>query len=71
MNVGAWGEIRDPVDHQKQEDPHHRGTSEAQATRQSLLFFRQAPTENRQEDDVVDPQNDFQRRQGDEGDQVG
>jgi hypothetical protein len=58
----------DPADREQQEDPHDHGGAQADDSRAVLLFGRQLPGEDADEDDVVDPEHDLQDRERQEGD---
>ena len=55
------------VDAEQQQDPRAHRRQQADPAGQRLLVGRQAAADDRDEDDVVDAQDDFHRRQGDEG----
>ena len=58
----------DPRDRQQQEDPHPHREPEADRPGAVPLLRRQALHEHRDEDDVVDAQDDLEDRQGQQGD---
>src|SRR5687767_12281834 len=53
----------DPRERKEQQDAGDHGAEEPQAPRAWLLFLRQFPRENRDEDDVVDAKDDLEERQ--------
>ncbi len=57
------GEAHHPRERQKQADPHQHREGEPDQSRPLALLGRQAGDEDRDEDDVVDAQDDFERRQ--------
>ena len=58
----------DPRDRQQQQDPHAHREPEADRPRPVPLRGGQALDEDRDEDDVVDPQHDLEEREGEQGD---
>ena len=62
------GQAHDPGDREQQQDPRAHGQGQAEEARLRLLGRRQAPDQDRDEDDVVDAEDDFQGGQGQERD---
>ena len=62
------GQPRDPDNGPQQAEPHQHGGDQPDATRASLLVLGQLARQNRDEDDVVDPEDDLEKCQSDEGD---
>ena len=63
-------EPHDPGDRKQQQNSRAHCRQQANPAGQRLLARRQATADDRDEDDVVDAQDDFHRRQGDQGDRV-
>ena len=63
------GQPGDPDDRPQQRDPHHHRGDQADAARALLLLLRQFRRQDRDEDDVVHAEDDFEEGQRDEGDQ--
>ena len=68
MNSGC-GEPHDPGEREEQQDAHAHRAAEPERAPALLLFFRQLADEDRDEDDVVYAENDFEKRQGEKRDQ--
>ena len=62
------GEAREPDDREQQRDPREHREREAADPRRLLALGRQPPDQDRDEDDVVDAEDDLQRRQRQECD---
>ena len=63
------GHPREPGQAQQQQDSGPAGQRQPPATRARTLLRRQAPGNDRQKDQIVDPQDDFQGRQSDQRNQ--
>ena len=61
-------EADDPGEHRQQPDPREHRSRQPDAPRAPLLLRRKSPGEDRDENDVVDAEDDLQHRQRDEGD---
>src|SRR5690606_28524308 len=62
------GQADDPGDGEEQEDPNHHRQTKPEVAGSRLLFLGQLPREDRDEDDVVDPEHHFQQGEGEQGD---
>ena len=62
------GQAHQPRQDQQQSDPHEHREKEADPPREFAPRGRQPVDEDRDEDDVVDPEHQFERRQRDERD---
>jgi hypothetical protein len=60
------GERDDPGDHGQQADAHQHGQRQPEQARAVALFGRELFREDRDEDDVIDPQDDFEDDEGEE-----
>ena len=62
------GEVHDPGDGQEQQNPRPHRDRQPEGAGALLLRLGQPARENRNEDDVVDAEDDLERREGEEGD---
>ena len=67
VNSGSVSRAIQVIENSSASAHHHRG-DQADAARALLLLLRQLGRQDRDEDDVVDPENDLQERQRDERD---
>ena len=63
-----FGQAHDPGQRQQQQDARAHRQQQSETPRIVTLLHRQAVGQDRDKDDVVDPQHDLERRQGNEGD---
>jgi hypothetical protein len=63
-------EAHHPRDREEEADPHQHREREAEAPRARALLLRELPGQDREEDQVVDPEDDLEEGQGQEGDEV-
>ena len=61
-------QLHHPGDAEKQDDAGHHREGEPEEARPRALFRRKLVDEDRDEDDVVDPEDDLHHRQGEKGD---
>jgi hypothetical protein len=62
------GESHDPGNGKQESQARHHGQAQAHLACDGALMLGESSDEDGEEDNVVDPQHDFQRGQGSQGD---